>query len=68
MSKFCVYTEIRNELSARKSAIEAERLSLLKAADRLKDLDGALASITTEMDRVEAILAERNAPAPLSQS
>ena len=57
--KFCVYTEMKSELLARKNALSAERNSLLKAAHRLAEIDAALADVNVELVRAEECLEKR---------
>lgn len=60
--KFCVHSEMKRELLARQSALNAERLGLLKAASRLAAIDAALSEIQVELDRAEQCISAKNAP------
>lgn len=45
-----VYSEMQNELAARKRMLEAERTLLVKASARIEEIDAEIAVINTETE------------------
>lgn len=61
-----IHKEMKNELQARRNALETEKAALLESAKRLEDIAKTLAELDAEEQRIDQILETKSVAAELA--